>query len=124
MSHHSNHPISSSDVKAILQMAATWRTQLHEDLLKLMTGLDNLTQAISGATTAANALTQAVDGAVSELNAESPTDAQLNTLADSVTALQATLTNQAQRLNDAVNPPTPAPAPTPTPAPATTAATS
>lgn len=79
---------------------------------ELMNGLQNLTTAVTGLTTAAQGLTTAVDAAVTDINTLGPSDAQLNTLADTVNGLSATLAAQTQRLTEAVNAPAPAAAPT------------
>lgn len=96
-----NVNLSPGDAIGILASVRTWIAQQSQ----IMTGLDNLTAAITAQTHAINSLTTSVDVAVTDINTLTPTDAKLNSLADTVNTLTATISDQAQRLNDAVNPP-------------------
>lgn len=75
---------------------------------QIMTALERLTASVTTGTNV-SALTAAVDDAVSHIGNPGATDAQLNTLADSIDALNGTVAAQTLRLQTAVNPPPPTP---------------
>lgn len=94
---------SSSDEPKGKSRRPWFKSHCHSDieldliLLKIMSALENLTQAITD-------LQTSVDAAVTVINTPHPTDAQVQTAADAVQA-------QSARLNAAVNPTPPPPAP-------------
>lgn len=89
------------------------RALFHEflcEVRKLNLHLNIMASALENLTAATTRLTGSVDAAVTVINTPHPTDAQVQTAADLINA-------QSDRLDAAVNPPTPPPTPAPTPAP-------
>jgi hypothetical protein len=72
---------------------------------QIMTALETLTASVMAATTELTELTTAVNAAVVELGADTPTDAQLLTLAAAIDANTANAKTLADVLNKAVTPP-------------------
>lgn len=98
---------SESDTKQILLRMVAAQEKTNERLHQIMAALERLTSSITTTGTNVHDLTVAVDDAVTHIGNPGATDAQLNTLADTVDALNATVGGQSKRLNEAVNPPPP-----------------
>lgn len=93
-------------VLALLKHHEHKQNERHQEI---MTALERLTASVTTTGTNVASLTAAVDDAVSHIGNPGATDAQLNTLADSIDALNGTIAAQTTRLQTAVNPPPPPP---------------
>lgn len=97
--------ILSDFTKEIRDGLAALTNKEQERHVQIMTALETLTASVTAATTELTDLTTAVNAAIVELGADTPTDAQLLTLAAAIDANTANAATLASALNNAVTPP-------------------